>query len=534
MAQHVRVFISYSHRDDTLRDKLRAHLSQLERDGLVQTWDDRAISAGGEWADEIDERLNQADVILLLVSADFIHSDYCYQKEMKRALERNAAEDDRAIVVPLILRKCDWQTAPFAKLQALPRDARPLSEWKTEDDYFEAVAKGLRKRIEALAEGTAAAVDTGDAVATDRVHGLGFVSVPVRAALLVLAVALIGGGVWWRAAASEVDSAIDEANVLLNVGVYGEAIPKLEPACARPWVGGRACFVLAKARLGAELEAHAAGAEAGSFLEGFERQLKALKARHPDDDPDLALFAGGLAMLKRAEGVREAITHFERALQLRPDFREAYYNLGAIHLMRARGADDYAQAEARFDQAVGQGEDAMMAPHYLNARAYSRLALGDVTGAETDYRRSADAGSIVSRVELAELLWRTGRYPAAADMQSAALERIEAGGLTGRNAAPWVFALPEGSSVVLKAAAEKACYVRLALQASGAVLGQAQAPELSGCGAQGTDIAHAVAWTLERAQGQGLSGDAQERASRYAQRLREVNRIAGAADGRSE
>ena len=152
MLKRVRVFISYSHQDDDLRERLRAHLSQLERDGLVEAWDDRAIPAGGEWADEIDRRLEQADVILLLVSADFIRSDYCYRKEMRRALDRNAAKEDRAIVIPVILRQCDWQTAPFAMLQPLPRNGQPLSQWKSEDDYFAAVAKGLRDRILSLVE----------------------------------------------------------------------------------------------------------------------------------------------------------------------------------------------------------------------------------------------------------------------------------------------------------------------------------------------------------------------------------------------
>ena len=126
MADAVRIFISYAHEDVALRERLRVHLSQLERDGLVKAWDDREIPAGSRWADEIDERLESADVILLLVSADYIGSEFCYGKEMARAMERHNSTDDHAMVIPVILRKCDWKTAPFGRFQALPtrRQAR--------------------------------------------------------------------------------------------------------------------------------------------------------------------------------------------------------------------------------------------------------------------------------------------------------------------------------------------------------------------------------------------------------------------------
>src|SRR5512146_2457258 len=90
----VRVFISYAHADEPLREELRKYLSALEREGLVHAWDDRQILGGEDWAAEIDTRLKQADVVLLLVSADFIASDYCVGEEMKRALARNADPQD--------------------------------------------------------------------------------------------------------------------------------------------------------------------------------------------------------------------------------------------------------------------------------------------------------------------------------------------------------------------------------------------------------------------------------------------------------
>src|SRR5215475_9706813 len=98
----VRLFYSYSHKDETLREELEKHLSLLKRQSVLHDWHDREISAGREWEGAINENLETADVILLLVSADFLASDYCYDKEMKRALEKY--EVGEACVIPLIVR----------------------------------------------------------------------------------------------------------------------------------------------------------------------------------------------------------------------------------------------------------------------------------------------------------------------------------------------------------------------------------------------------------------------------------------------
>ncbi|WP_437760199.1 TIR domain-containing protein [Sorangium sp. So ce1389] len=144
----VRLFFSYSHRDEALRDELETHLALLKREGLLQTWHDRRIGAGDEWAGQIDRNLDEADVILLLVSADFLASDYCFDKEMKRALARHDAGQAR--VIPVILRKTDWHSAPFARLLALPKDERPVTLWQDRDEAWTDVALGIRRAIEGL------------------------------------------------------------------------------------------------------------------------------------------------------------------------------------------------------------------------------------------------------------------------------------------------------------------------------------------------------------------------------------------------
>ena len=144
----IEIFISYSHKDEALREQLGNHLGLLKRQGVIDAWHDRRIGAGQEWAGAIDDHLSRAAVILLLVSSDFLASDYCYDLEMTRALERHDAGDAR--VIPVILRSVDWTGAPFAKLQALPKDGKPVRAWTDQDEAFTDVARGIRKVVEEL------------------------------------------------------------------------------------------------------------------------------------------------------------------------------------------------------------------------------------------------------------------------------------------------------------------------------------------------------------------------------------------------
>ncbi len=142
----ISVFISYHHKDENLRDELETHLSILKRSGQIRTWHDRRIIAGDVRTGAIDANLETADVILLLVSPAFIASDYSWDIELKRAMERHEAGEAR--VIPVILRPTDWSDAPFAKLQALPKDAKPIAMWSDRDEAFLDVAQGLRAAVE--------------------------------------------------------------------------------------------------------------------------------------------------------------------------------------------------------------------------------------------------------------------------------------------------------------------------------------------------------------------------------------------------
>ncbi len=144
----VEVFCSYAPEDEMWLRKLETHLSLLKRQGLISVWHDRLIAPGADWAKTIDIHLETASVILLLVSADFLASDYCYSIEMKRALERQEAGE--AQVIPILVRVVDWKDAPFAYLQVLPTDANPIASWSDSDSALADVARGIRHAIEQL------------------------------------------------------------------------------------------------------------------------------------------------------------------------------------------------------------------------------------------------------------------------------------------------------------------------------------------------------------------------------------------------
>ena len=147
-AHCAKIFCSYSHKDEKYREELETHLALLARRGAIDVWHDRLIRPGQDWAHEIDHNLEHANLVLLLVSADFLASQYCYGIEMSRALEQAQAGTTR--VVPILVRKCDVQGAPFAALQWLPTGSKPVKNWTDRDSAWTDVARGIRKVVEEI------------------------------------------------------------------------------------------------------------------------------------------------------------------------------------------------------------------------------------------------------------------------------------------------------------------------------------------------------------------------------------------------
>jgi predicted NACHT family NTPase len=139
------IFFCYAREDKNLLEKLKSHLQHLKHQQQIAFWYDGEIRAGTAWEQEIKQRLNEAHLILLLISADFMASDYCYNQEMQHALERHAKRE--AIVVPILLRPTDWEGAPFSRIQMLPTNAKPIVEWTSIDAALLDVAKGIRQAV---------------------------------------------------------------------------------------------------------------------------------------------------------------------------------------------------------------------------------------------------------------------------------------------------------------------------------------------------------------------------------------------------
>lgn len=144
----VKIFFCYAREDELLLNQLKKHLRPLQRQGLIDVWHDREISAGTEWEHEINRNLDLAQIILLLASPAFMDSDYCYTEELQRALERHKKE--KAHVIPVILRPVHWQDTPLGGLQALPTDGKPVTKWRRRDDAYWDIVNSITKIVKSL------------------------------------------------------------------------------------------------------------------------------------------------------------------------------------------------------------------------------------------------------------------------------------------------------------------------------------------------------------------------------------------------
>ncbi len=159
----VKVFFSYSHRDETNRNELETHLSVLKRERLIETWHDRRILAGANLGSEIDQNLLESNLFLLLVSPDFLASDYCYSMEMRKALEMR--DQGVAWVIPIILDHCDWRSTPLRDLLACPKDGTPIADYPNPNKAFSEVIHEIRRVIHEI---TSAPMTKGESRAQSR------------------------------------------------------------------------------------------------------------------------------------------------------------------------------------------------------------------------------------------------------------------------------------------------------------------------------------------------------------------------------
>ena len=142
----MKAFISYSHKDENYLERLKVHLAQIKRDGLLTEWTDKEIHAGENLDNNIDNALSNSEIFLALISPDYIASNYCYEKEFETA--QKMQDDGKLIIVPIILEPCDWQKTPFGNLKAIPKDGKSVSEFTNQNIAFLNIIDELRRLID--------------------------------------------------------------------------------------------------------------------------------------------------------------------------------------------------------------------------------------------------------------------------------------------------------------------------------------------------------------------------------------------------
>lgn len=141
----VKVFISYSHKDESHKEDLDEHLSMLKRTKLIDAWHDRKIVAGQDWSKEISKHLESSELILFLISPSFLSSEYCFNLEMNRAIEMHRLGN--AMLIPIVVRPCDWTNCELASFQAVPKDAKPITSWGNPDEAWLNAINGIKEHL---------------------------------------------------------------------------------------------------------------------------------------------------------------------------------------------------------------------------------------------------------------------------------------------------------------------------------------------------------------------------------------------------
>ena len=370
--KELNVFYCYAHEDQSFRERLERHLSNLKRLYHLNTWFDRQILPGEHWEEAIEKNLNTADLILLLISPDFMASDYCYSKEMKRALRRH--EKGEARVIPIYLRPVHWKDAPFSTLQMLPKDALPVILWPNLDEALYDAALGIERVITNLLDlrqtlaGSSEKASEQPSSAPQREEAL-----QSREAWINEGEIFYAAGRYEQALASyeqasspasgDVAISLKKGNTLHKLARYREAIhayaqairlsPDLAMKSPCPYKGDAlADLQAAEEALLLQPDSTALSRNKISALLALQRYEEALLASEQITRPNFAVIAVdysnkayALNGLKRYE---EALLACERAIRLKPRLAIAYKNKAyALNNLKR-----YAEALQACEQAI--------------------------------------------------------------------------------------------------------------------------------------------------------------------------------------
>lgn len=307
----LKVFYSYAHEDNKLRGLLEKHLNLLKRQNLIEDWHDRDINAGKEWVREIDANLNTADIFLLLISPDFVYSDYCYGKEMMRALQRH--ENGTARVIPIILRPGDYEESPFSKLQALPTNAVPVTDrkWRNRDEAFLNVAQGIRIAVKELLSGKW--VDEGDIHIYRQQYNEALEAYEKAISLNPInALAYVGQGQTLSALASKVD--LSEEEYVKALKAFDMAI-NLDQTIADAYIGkGNALLKLLPIKWHVKITI-----DKSMILDAYNQAIRL----NPMNE---GAYIGKADTFEHFHEYEDALAAYEEVLKLMPDTSRAVYN----------------------------------------------------------------------------------------------------------------------------------------------------------------------------------------------------------------
>ena len=316
MLSPIEIFCCYSHQDQPLLQRLKSHLKLLERQGLITIWSDVDIDAGVEWEREIHTHLNSSQIVLLLVSADFMASDYCYSTEMQRAMQRH--EQKEARVIPILLCPTYWKGAPFEKLQFLPTKAKPVTDrsW-SEDEALSDVAEQISTVVKELR--MQRTLSEAEKLALEKHY---------EEALLL----------YEQAITIEPEYALalrGKGEILFKVGSYEESLVALEQSIqADPKIG--------------DGQFYQSKAETLEKLQRYEESLAAYEEALRHDLHNVHLYRKKAVLLERLKRPQEALAIYDQIIRLEPKYVWHYTAKGDLLLLLKRPL----QALNAYEQAI--------------------------------------------------------------------------------------------------------------------------------------------------------------------------------------
>jgi tetratricopeptide (TPR) repeat protein len=472
----LKVFLSYSHKDRALLEQLLTHLSQMQREGVALVRHDGDIKAGGDWKTEIDADLNTADIILLLVSPDFLASEYC-ALETRRAMERLQAGE--AQVVPVILRHTqDWERTEFGRLQALPSGAKPVVEHRWRDRAFGDVVKGVRKTVVELRPDLAVPPLQAFVWQLGQSGALKLASTAALAMIVMFSTWAYRTGSLYNA----------QGEKLLSVGRYADAEKEFQHAQRVNPLSSETSLGLKTVEL----------SKLRSDPVRFQQTLQQLSKEAPND-PHLKVFEGDYQLSLGHQDT--ALQSYQAAAKLNPNLAEAYFRMGVLYDKKG----DSRQALEMHKTATGISPSS---PQYAANLADQYFKRGEYREALATYGQIGNFP--LAALESGKIHRLLGELTEARQKELIALEWLgqKQVASSAENQLPWYFEVSETEGVRLTSDAEKSCYARLEtsvtlfLQGDEAPAAVQARQAAAACGPHYPDVQAIVRWEMQRVAGE--------------------------------